>query len=60
MIQESENCSKVIETEFNNHLVTTKKDHEDFKNSTTLKICKKTYEEGKVKVKDSDRIARKY
>ena len=32
MIKESEYCSKVIETEFNQPLVMTEKDCEDFKN----------------------------
>ena len=37
----------------------TKKDHEDFKKSTKYQIYEKAYEEGKLKVKDHDKITRK-
>ena len=38
----------------------TKKDHEDFINSSKCCICKKAYEEVKVKVKEHDGITRNY
>ena len=60
MIKDSEYCSKVIETQFNNPLVMTEKDHEDFKNPTKCWICKKEYEKGKVKVKNHNHINGKY
>ena len=44
----------------NKPLVMTKEDHKCFKNSTKCWICKKAYEEGKVKVKDHDHITGKY
>ena len=33
MIEESKNCSEVIETHFNKELMMAKKDNENFKNS---------------------------
>ena len=60
MIKESENCSKVIETEFNKPLVMTKKDHEDFRDSAKPWICKKAYKKGEVKVKYHHHITGKY
>ena len=38
----------------------TKKDHEDFNNSTKCWICKREYEEDKLKVNDHDHITGKY
>ena len=38
----------------------TKKDHENFKNSTKCWICRKVYYEGEMKVKDHDHITEKY
>ena len=60
MIKESEQCSKIIKTEFSRRLVMTNKDDEDFENSTKCWICKKEYEKGKVKVKDHYHITGKY
>ena len=53
-------CSKNNEAEFNKSLVLAEKDHEEFKNPTKRWICKKVYEEEKVKVKDHDHITGKY
>ena len=36
------------------------KDYEDFNNSTKCWICKKSFEEGEVKVKDHDHVTEKY
>ena len=51
-MKESKYCSRVIEIEFNKPLVMTMKDHESFNNSSKCWICKKEYDEGKVRVKD--------
>ena len=59
MISETEYCAKVIEREFNKPLVMTRKDHEDFKSSTKCQICKKAFEEGKLKVNNDNHIIRK-
>ena len=42
MIKESENCSKVIDTEFNKPLAINKNDHEDFNDSSKCWIFKKS------------------
>ena len=60
MINESEYCSKVIETEFNKSLVMSEKDYEDFKNSAKCWISKKAYEKDEMKVKYQDSITGKY
>ena len=59
-IKESEYYPKLIETEFNKLLAQTKKDHEDFNNSTKSWICRKAQERGEAKVKDNDRVTGKY
>ena len=59
-MKESEYCPKLIETEFNKPLALTKRDHEDFNNSTKSWICRKAYERGEAKVKDNDRVTGKY
>ena len=58
--EESEYCSKVIETEFNEPLATTEKEHEDFHNSSKFWICKTSYEESELKVKDHNHVTRYY
>ena len=50
----------MIKTECNKPLIMTKKDHEDLKNSTKRWIYIKTYEEGKVKLKNNDHVTGKY
>ena len=52
MIEESKNCSEVIETHFNKELMMAKRDNENFKNSTKYQICDNTYVDGDVKVRD--------
>ena len=44
IIKESKYCSKVIEAEFIEPLVMTKKDHEDCRNSVKCWICKRVHE----------------
>ena len=60
MTKESEYCSKVIETEFNEPLAMTEKEHEDFHNSSKFCICKTSYEEAELKVKDHNHVTRYY
>ena len=60
MIKQSGHCFKVIKTKFHITLVMTKKEQEDFKNSAKCWICKKTYEEDEVEVKDYNHITGKY
>ena len=43
MIEQSEYCSNVIETEFDKPLIMSEKVHEDFNYSTDCWIFKKTY-----------------
>ena len=43
MIEQSEYCSNVIETEFDKPLIMSEKVHEDFNYSTDCWICKKTH-----------------
>ena len=59
-VRESKCCSEVMKKQFNENLVITKNDHEDFKNSNKCWICKKTYVEGDVKVRDHCHITAKY
>ena len=56
MVKVSKYYSKVIETELIKPFFMTKKDLEDFENSTKCWISKKAYEEGEVKEKDHDHI----
>ena len=51
-VRESKCCSEVMKKQFNQNLVITKNDHEDFRNSNNCWICKKVYVEGDVKVRD--------
>ena len=43
MIEESKYCSEVINKHYNQGPVMTKKDNEDFKNSTKCWICDNNY-----------------
>ena len=45
---------------FNKKLVMTKKDDEDFENSTNCQICDNIYLDGDVKVRDHCHITEKY
>ena len=49
-----------MKNHFNKELVMTKKDHEDFENSTKCWICDNGYIDGDVKVKDHCHIIGKY
>ena len=60
MIEESSYCNEVMKKHFNKELVMTKKDMEDFKNSTKCCICDNTYVDGGVKVRDHCHITGKY
>ena len=53
MIKESKYCTDIMKKHFNKELVMTKKDNEDFKNSTKCWICD-------VKVRDNFHITGKY
>ena len=57
---ESKCCSELMKKQFNENLVITKNDHEDFKNSNKCWICEKAYVQGDVKVKDHCHITVKY
>ena len=57
---ESKCCSELMKKQFNENLVITKNDHEDFKNSNKCWICEKAYVEGDVKVRDHCHITVKY
>ena len=50
----------MIKKNFNKELVMTKKDHEDFENSTKCWICDNNYTDNDVKVRDHCHITRKY
>ena len=52
MIEESKYCSDVMKKHFNKELVMTKKDNEDFENSTKCWICDNDYIDNDVKVTD--------
>ena len=52
MIEESKYCSDVMKKHFNKELVMTKKDNEDFENSTKYWICDNDYINNDVKVRD--------
>ena len=60
MIEESKYCNKVMKKHFNKELVMTKKEIEDFKNSTKCWICDNDYIDTDVKVRDHCHITRKY
>ena len=52
MIEESKYCSDVMEKYFNEELMMTKEDNEDFKNSTKCWICDNDYADNDVKQRD--------
>ena len=60
MIEESKYYSNMIKRDFNKELVTTKKNNEDFENSTKCWICGNDYIDGDVKVSDHCHITKKY
>ena len=60
MIEERKSCSDVIKKHFNNELVMTKKDNEDFENSTKCWICDNDNIDNDVKVRDHCHITGKY
>ena len=60
MIDESKYCSYVIKKHFNNELVMTKKNNEDFENSTKCWTCDNDYIDGDIIVRDHCHITGKY
>ena len=60
MIEENKYCSEVMQKHFNKDPVMTKKDHDDFKNSTKCWICDNMYVDGDVKVRGHCHITGKY
>ena len=60
MTEESKYCSEVMKEPFNNKLVMTKEDHENFKNSTKCWSCDNDYINNDVKVRDHCFITGKY
>ena len=60
MIEESKYCSDMMKRHFNKEFVMSKKDNEDFENSTKFWICDNDYIDNDVKVRDHCRITGKY
>ena len=60
MIEEQKYCSDVMKKHFNKELVMTKKDNEDFQNSSKCMICDNDYVDNDVKVRDHCHITGKY
>ena len=60
MIEESNYCSDVMKKYFHKELVMTKKDNEDFQNSTKCWICDNAYVDGDVKIRDHFHVTGKY
>ena len=60
MIEESKYCGDVMKKNLNKKLVMTKKDNEDFKNSTKCWICNNIYDDGNVKVRNYCHVTGKY
>ena len=60
MMEESKICSELMKKHFNKELVITKKDNEDFENSTKYWICDNDYIDGDVEVRDHCHIIGKY
>ena len=52
MIEESKYYADIMKKHFNKDLLMTKKDYEDFKNSTKFGICDHVYVEGDIQVRD--------
>ena len=59
MIEENKYCCEEMKKHFNKELLMTKKDNEDFKNSTKFWICDNTYVDNDLKVRDQCHIIRK-
>ena len=59
-IEESKYCSDVMKKHYNKELVMTKKDNENFKNSTKCGICDNDYVDNDAKVRDHCHITGKY
>ena len=60
MIEERKCCSDVMKKHFNKDLVMTKRDKEDFKNSSKCWICDNRYIDTDAKVRDHCHITGKY
>ena len=60
MIEESKYCSDVMKKHFNKELVMTKKDNEDFENSTKFRIFDYGYIDNDLKVRDHCHISGNY
>ena len=60
MIEESNYCSDVMKKYFHKELAMTKKDNEDFQNSTKCWICDNAYVDGDVKIRDHFHVTGKY
>ena len=60
MIEESNYCSDVVKKHFNEELVMTKENNEDFENSTKWWICGNDYIDDVVKVRDHCCVIGKY
>ena len=59
-MEEINYCSDVMKKHFNKKLVMTKKDNQDFENSTKCSICDNDYIDNDVKVRDHYHITGKY
>ena len=59
MIEENKYCCEEMKKNLNKELLMTKKDTEDFKNSTKCWICDNTYVDNDLKVRDQCHIIRK-
>ena len=60
MIKKSKYCTDIIKKHFNEELVKTKEDDEDFENSTKCLICANVYIDGNIKVRNHCHINGKY
>ena len=60
MIEESKYCSDMMKRHFNKEFAMSKKDIEDFENSTKFWICDNDYSDNDVKVRDHCHITGKY
>ena len=60
MIEDSKYFGEVMKKHINNELVITKKDNEDFKNSTKCWICDNGFVDNDVKVRNHCHITGKY
>ena len=52
MIDESKNCTDMLNRHFNEGLVMTRRNDEDFENSSKCWICDNAYVDGDVKARD--------